>query len=103
MRTPPTEIGGAKVLRFAVIDPDVRPTGATRHSYGQVIDGKLVQGPPMAPFAALAIVQYPGDEAFYLLYLDKDWEEVTDTWHQSVDDAMRQAEFEYEGASVKWM
>jgi hypothetical protein len=101
--SPPAEIGGARVYCFAVIDQDVRPTGATRHSFGTILEGELVPGPPMAPFAALAIVQYEGEDAYYLLYLDSDWEEVTDTWHQTVDAAKRQAEFEYEGITAKWI
>jgi hypothetical protein len=103
MRTPPTDIGGGKVLRFAVIDDDVRPTGATQHSYGQVIEGELVSGPPMEPFEALAIVQYENESDHYLLYLDADWEPVTDTWHESLEHAMDQAEYEYEGITPKWI
>ena len=34
--------------------------------------------------------------------MDAEWREVTDTWHQSADDAKRQAEFEYEGITSKW-
>lgn len=89
-------------MRFAVIDQEVRPTGATKHSYGQVIDEDVVPGPPMEPFAALAIGQYADDSAYYLLYLNADWDEVTDTWHKTLDDAMHQAEFEYERISAKW-
>ena len=57
----------------------------------------------MAPFAALAIVTYDNDEGYYLFHLDPHWEEVTDTWHESVELAKRQAEFEYEGIGSKWV
>jgi hypothetical protein len=103
MRAPPHEIGSARVLRFAIIDPEVRPTGATRHSVGQIVDGEVVSGPPMPPFAALAIATYRDAEGYYLFYLDDDWNEVTDTWHESLDAAMSQAEFEYEGIGEKWV
>jgi hypothetical protein len=85
--TAPCDIGGGRVLYFATIDESVRPTGATRHSFGQLVGGELVSGPPMEPFAALAIVQYKGDDAYYLPCLDAEWEEVTDTWHQTIDAA----------------
>jgi hypothetical protein len=101
--TPPSDIGGARVFYFATIGEDVRPTGATRHSFGQVIDGEVVPRRPMGPFAALAIVQYEGDDNYYLLYLDADWQEVNDTWHETVEAAKRQAEFEYDGITHKWV
>jgi hypothetical protein len=100
VRAPPVEIDGRKVLRFAVIDDDVRPTGATTHTHGRFVNGEVVPGPPMEPFAALAIIPSE-DEGVYLLYLDHNWEEGTDTWHQTLDDAIRQAEFEYEGMAAK--
>jgi hypothetical protein len=99
---PPTQIGEARVLHFVSIDEEMRPTGATRHSFGTIVDGELVPGAQMDTFHALAIVQVAGDKAYHLLYLDAEWREVTDTWHQSVDDAKRQAEFEYEGITSKW-
>lgn len=99
--TPPDELGGEKVLRYASIDDDVRPTGATKHSYGDLVDGEIVAGEPVGAFAALAI---QGDDAgYFLLYLDADGSPVTDTWHETLDDALEQAEFEYEGITAKWV
>jgi hypothetical protein len=89
-------------VRFAVIDDDVHPTGATKHSHWQMVDGKIVAGPPLRPFAALAIVQYEGDSDHYLVYLDDGWEEVTDSHHETLEGAMLQAEFEYTGITAKW-
>jgi hypothetical protein len=103
MRAPPVEIGGGRVLHFAVVDSEVRPTGGTRHSVGQIVAGELVPGSPMPPFAALAIVTYADDAGYYLLYLDDDWNEVTDTWHETLEHAISQAEFEYAGVGVKWV
>jgi hypothetical protein len=87
---------GGPVVRFAVIDSDVIPTGATEHYFG------MPGGPrtEMAPFAALAISQ--SDDSYYLCYLDEDWDYVTDTWHQSLDDALHQAELEFQGIGDKW-
>lgn len=99
--TPPDELGGEKVLRYASIDDDVRPTGATKHSYGDLVDGEIVAGGPLGPFAALAI--QGDDSGYFLLYLDADGSPVTDTWHETLDDALEQAEFEYEGITAKWV
>jgi hypothetical protein len=57
----------------------------------------------MGQMAGLAICQYAGEEAFYLFGCDADWQNVTDTWHQTLDDAQHQAEFEYEGVSETWV
>jgi hypothetical protein len=99
---PRREISGSRVLYFAVVDDDVRATGGVRHSEATIVEGELVEGPPLGPFEALAIATYEGGEGIHLLYLDADWEEVTDTWHESLEDAKRQAEFEYEGITAKW-
>jgi hypothetical protein len=63
----------------------------TRHTVG---------GEPMAAPAALEIVER--DSAYYLLYLDDTGEEMTDTWHSSLDDAKRQAEFEFSVRPDEW-
>jgi hypothetical protein len=88
MREPPQELDGAKVLKFAVVSPEVEPTGATRHTVGGVEFG---------PATALAIARYPNEEGIYLFYIDDDGRVVTDTWHASLEDALHQAAFEYEG------
>lgn len=49
--------------------------------------------------AALRISQYQGDAGFYLLYLDLDGEEITDTYHMTLQDAFEQANWEF-GADI---
>jgi hypothetical protein len=83
------ELDGAKVLKVAEVTPDVRVTGATRH---------YVEGVLFGPADALAIAD-AGEGGIYLFYLDAAAQAVTDTWHLSVEDALRQAEFEYNGLS----
>jgi hypothetical protein len=85
----PHELDGARVLKLALVTPDVRPTGATSHTVGGVGFG---------PVAALAIARYPDQDGTYL-YLDDDGRAVTDMWHASLDDALHQAAFENEGLS----
>jgi hypothetical protein len=56
----------------------------------------------MGPMAGLAICQYAGEDAFYLFGCDPDWQSITDTWHQTLEEAQEQAEFEYERVSQTW-
>jgi hypothetical protein len=85
---PPAVIDGARVLKYARVTDDVRPTGATRHTVG---------GVPFGPADALAVARYPDDASYYLFYLDANDETVTDTLHRSASDALAQAAHEYEG------
>ena len=50
----------------------------------------------------LSIVKYENDEGYYLLYLDSDGNELTDTYHASVEGAMAQAEFEFRVRPDQW-
>jgi hypothetical protein len=93
VNNPPAKLGKAKVLFYTSIDKQHKPTGNTLH---------YVEGNIFGPTAGLAICQYDRDEGFYLFYCDVDWEVITDTFHLSLDDAMHQAEFEYEGVSKTW-
>ena len=93
MRPIPRTINDANVVCFTPIDRRHRPTGACRHT---------VDGVPQPPFAALAVCRYGDDGGYYLLYCDEEWNAVTDTWHATVEDAIAQAEFEFEGTSATW-
>ncbi len=52
--------------------------------------------------SSLAIVQYEGDDGVYLLYFSESGEELTDTYHSGVDEAMNQAEFEFGVLPGEW-
>jgi len=93
MKSAPGSIGGAKVICFTPIDSRHRHTGNCR----QNVDGAL-QGAA----AGLAICQYEGQDGYYLFGCNTKWESVTDTWHQTLEEAKEQAEFEYEGVSETW-
>jgi hypothetical protein len=92
LRPAPDRIGGAKVLWFSPIDHRHRPTGC-RHLVGEDLQGAA---------AGLAICEYENEDAFYLFGCDAEWKSVTDSWHPTVEEARRQAEFEYEGVSATW-
>ena len=87
----PSKLDGAKVITTAVVDENVRATGAMIH-----------RGPDGAvpPASALAIVE--SEVSVYLFYCDHEWQVLADTWHSSVSNAKAQAEFEYAGISQLW-
>ena len=93
MRSCPPKIYDAIVVAWAIVGSAARPTGNTVHSVG---------GEVIGPVAGLAICSTTDGHGFYLFYCGPKWDEITDTWHQSVDDAKAQAEFEYHGISSLW-
>lgn len=90
--TPPAELDGAAVLAYANLADSVW-AGHTNHTNG---------GDPLPRPAGLALCQYRADETtVYLFYCSVEWEVITDTAHNSVSAAMRQAEFEA-GQPIDW-
>ncbi len=85
MTSAPPTIDNARVLRVVELSGLIA-TGKTRH----IVVGKVVN-----KFAALAIVRYEHDEGVYLFYCDEEWNAVTDTYHDDIDAAVAQAEFEF--------
>jgi hypothetical protein len=69
------------------------PTGATIHRAGD----RTLPSP-----AALEIVQFAGDPGFVLLYLDRDSNEITDTYHGSLEAAFEQAKCEFNVSETAW-
>ena len=54
------------------------------------------------PFVALTIARFQGDNGFYLL--DEPQSGMgTDTWHQSLEDALHQAEYEFGVTRSEWV
>jgi len=91
MKDPPKDWGNCELLRWSLIDERHRPTG----NCVQIVRCE-VQGPA----AGLAICV---DKSGYFLFgCDSAWHVVTDTWHQTLEEAMNQAESEYEGISATW-
>jgi hypothetical protein len=89
----PPKIYEASVIAWAMIGPDVRPTGNTKHW----VDGRLI-----GPAAGLAICRATDGNGYYLFSCDPAWEGVADTWHETLAGAKVQAEFEYQGVSGQW-
>jgi hypothetical protein len=83
----------SEYIRIATAQVDqARITGKTRH-YGD----QLLTSP-----TRLEIVQLPPDSGFYLLYIDGNGAEMTDTWHESLERAMDQANFEFGLLPNEW-
>ncbi len=76
-------------LKRVVLGGQHQQPRRTRHT---ISDGRGVRDFPA--FVSLEIVQYPTDNGYYLLHITVNGE-VADIWHQSLEDAMHQAEFEF--------
>ena len=68
-------------------------TGNTRHFR----DGKQISA-----VSSLQIREELAGGGFYLLYMDANDEELTDTLHPSIEDAMEQARFEFNVEPDEW-
>jgi hypothetical protein len=80
----PQKIDGARLLQIADVR-DAAPTGRTRHFTRRgVVSG----------IAWLALAKYEDDPGVYVFYCDGGWNLMTDTCHESVEQAIAHAEFE---------
>jgi len=94
MRPCPPIIDEARVVCYTSLDARHRKTRNTVHHAG----GNEIEDPK-----GLAVCQYEGEDAFYLFGCNEDWKSQSDTWHETLDDAKEQAEFEYAGTSQTWV
>lgn len=86
-------MGETKILWKIRLEKKHKPTGSTKHYLGS----------DSAPVPhELRIVQYSGDSGFYLLYCDESGVEFTDTYHETADAAMDQANFEFHVKTEDW-
>jgi hypothetical protein len=85
---------GPMVLRRIRLGPSHTPTGKTRHVLGSQ---------PVPVPSELRIVQYSRDAGYYLFYCDDSGNEFTDTYHDSIDKAMAQAEWEFRVRPEEWL
>jgi len=91
--TPPDTLDGAAVLAVADL-AGTTATGATRH---------VVLGVERPEFAYLAIARYPDEPGYYLFYCDETWSVITDTLHETREQAEGQAVFEFSGVRFRAM
>jgi len=81
------------ILKRVLLGPQHHATGKTRHYHGEAA---------LPQPSELLIAQYAGDPGFYLLYFDASGNELTDTYDDSIDEAMTQADFEFEVKPSHW-
>lgn len=86
------------VLAVVVLGPEHAPTGFTRH-VGLHADGTQEE---IRPPSRLRIVRYEGDAGVLLLYEDDSGDWLSDTYHETVEDAMAQAELEFTVRPEAW-
>lgn len=80
------------VLRYVSLS-GYSPTGHTRHT---------LSGKDVGTVSALRIMQYDGDPGFYLVYFDSQDKELTDTYHETMEGAMAQAQWEFDVTPEHW-
>ena len=71
------------------------PTGFTRHFGEDFLNPRIRK---------LEIAEDKGSDeiGFYLLYFDENCEELTDTYHDTLDDALKQAKLEFSISREHW-
>jgi hypothetical protein len=77
-----------------------RATGKTHHYRGHIDGNNIVKGEQF-PIPAWVEIE-PCDGAYYLFYFNASGECVTDTWHESLAKAKKQAHFEFEIEEEDW-
>lgn len=75
-------------------------TGRTKHFLGTLVEGTLVKT-EQRPVPAWVEISKEGG-AFYLFYFGADGTCLTDTWHQTLDEAKHQAELEFAISAAEW-
>jgi hypothetical protein len=94
MNQAPKQVGEADVVAYLVLNDNYRRTKNTRH----IVDGSV-----MKDFYGLCICRYQKDLGYYLYYCDSSWHALTDTYHNSMEEAMAQAELEYASSKNGWL
>lgn len=75
-------------------------TGATKHFRAHIEAGSVVKDEVMRAPAWVEIA--PADGAFYLFYMNARGECLTDTWHQTIEQAKAQALHEFGITEDDW-
>ena len=91
--TPPDKIDNADLITYVILSDNQTRTGFTRH----YTEGELIEN-----FYSLSICKYPDVKGYYLFYCDSSWDAITDTYHDTLEDAIEQAEFEFTNTKNNW-
>lgn len=71
----------------------ILPNKKTLHKFGN----EILKNP-----SELKIGQYKGDNGYYLLYIDCNGNEITDTYHETINQAFEQASYEFNIKNDEW-
>ena len=88
-------MGMTAIKRVKLTDHHLTP-GRAKHT---LVDSDGVR--PFPPFTSLTITQSTDDPGFYLMHLCDD-HLGTDTWHETLEDALHQAEWEFGVLPEEW-
>jgi hypothetical protein len=75
-------------------------TGSTKHYLGSILEGRPVRTAEL-PIPTYVEIEET-EEGFSLYYIGPNGECITDTWHQTLEDAMEQAKSEFEICHKDW-
>ena len=75
-------------------------TGATRHTYARMEHGVVVRGEYPTP--AFVEIHTADDGSCFLLHFDANGRCQSDSWHETLEDAKDQADFEFRIVSDDW-
>lgn len=81
------------IIRRITLQQKHIPTGRTRHFIGNQ---------KMPTPHGLIIAQYPDNPGYYLFYMDEVGNEMTDTYHETLEDAFDQAAWEFQVSHEDW-
>ncbi len=83
-----------RIIAHVSLEPKHIVTHQVRHYRNGLLLGKP---------NALKIIQFPEDPGFYLIYIDNEGSEMTDTYHDTLPDALEQAWFEFQVDKSDWI
>ncbi len=86
-----------KVLKRVSLQPHHLSPGRTTHT---LVDASGAR--PFPPFTSLEIARYPEDSGYYLLHICEGGP-GTDTWHETLEHAVKQAEWEFDVKREEWI
>ena len=90
----PTIVGSLPVVCFTRLDERHR----ARRAHESAVDST---GRKSVPYG-FAICRSTDGTGYFLFTCSDDWYPISDTWHTTLDEALRHAEFEYEGTASSW-
>ena len=91
--TPPTELDGARVERYASLDGIVHLARVTA----------FIDGAPAPKPAAIAVAVYPGESDAYVFHCSPDWSVLAAGHHASLEVAVLAAESGFPGVAERWV